>query len=71
MNQVEAEDVNAFKTVKEMYAATAKWVDLANKLFLYSYDKKTYKYTLIDLIELDHEITELDKYVFVVHRRVG
>jgi hypothetical protein len=46
-------------------------VDLANKLFLYSYDKKTYKYTLVDLIELVHEVTELDKYVFVVRGRVG
>jgi len=45
--------------------------NLADKLFLCSYDKKTYKYTLVESIELVDEVTELDRYVFVVRGRVG
>ncbi|KFY02822.1 hypothetical protein V490_00390 [Pseudogymnoascus sp. VKM F-3557] len=52
VNEVDAKDTNAFKTVEEVW------------------DNKTYKYALVEPAKSTHEITALDKYVFIVRRRV-
>ena len=45
--------------------------DLADKPFPCSWDNKTYKYTLVEPAKSTDEVTALDKYVFIVRRRIG
>ena len=40
-------------------------------LILYSWDKKKYKYKVVELLIPPDEVNELDHYIFVVRTRIG
>ena len=41
------------------------------ELILYSWDKKEYKYKVVESLTLPDEVNELDHYIFVVRTRIG
>lgn len=59
-----------FKKVNEVYVYAGLQSTLS-ELILYSWDKKEYKYNVVESLTPPDELTELDHYIFVVRTRIG
>jgi hypothetical protein len=59
-----------FKKVNEVYIYAGLQSSLL-ELILYSWDKKEYKYKVVELLTPPDELTELNHYIFVVSTRIS
>jgi hypothetical protein len=59
-----------FKEVNEMYVYT-RIQPILLELILYSWDKREYRYKVVESLILSDKANELDYYIFVVRTRIS
>jgi hypothetical protein len=59
-----------FKEVNKIYIYT-RVQPILPELILYSWDKKEYKYKIVELLTPPDKINKLDYYIFVIRTRIG
>jgi hypothetical protein len=60
-----------FKRVNEVYVYVLVLLDLRAGLMAYSWDKKEYKYKVVESLTPPNKVNELDHYIFIVCICIG